>query len=281
MKSTIRSAILICFNCICVYIALTYCSYAFAVEIKSSPNYLVILVHGIAEDKDIFDGDDGGHLKPYLENSLNLPGYVYSYNFKDNVGSNYDAANELANQMIPRAMNEFKAWYASKNHISINEIPKSVIPQKIVLIAHSMGGLASRVYLTSDYYKDDVKKLITLDTPHLGSDVVIYKKLLYTPENITMTMASAAVGWGYIILQMQAHTASIWDIYFDGAIYAATWSPVMQLVLKDKVAKWGDPGLNEMDPEGNFIKHLKGAEVLPNKSPIEYRVVSAHGFPSP
>lgn len=249
--------------------------------IKPSPNYLVILVHGIAETSDIFDDDGSGHLKPYLEDSLSLPGYVYAYDFNDNKGSNVVAADELGNQFIPRALNDFKAWYASKNHIAVNDIPQNVIPQKVVLIAKSEGGLASRVYLTSNYYHDNVRKLITLDTPHLGSDAVTYKKLLYTPENVAMTMAYAGVGLGYIILQMQAHTASFADIYFDGAIFAGIVSPTEQFILKDFVAKWGDPALDEMDPEGDFIKHLKGAEVLPNKSPIEYRLVSAHGFPSP
>lgn len=38
-----------------------------------------------------------------------------------------------------------------------------------ILIAHSMGGLASREYVQSDYYNDDVDKVITLDSPHKGT----------------------------------------------------------------------------------------------------------------
>ena len=39
-----------------------------------------------------------------------------------------------------------------------------------------MGGLAARNYITSDYYQNDVKKLITLDTPHLGADGLAWYK---------------------------------------------------------------------------------------------------------
>ena len=38
-----------------------------------------------------------------------------------------------------------------------------------ILIAHSMGGLASREYVQSDDYNDDVDKVITLDSPHKGT----------------------------------------------------------------------------------------------------------------
>jgi pimeloyl-ACP methyl ester carboxylesterase len=250
--------------------------------IKPSPNYLVILVHGIAENIDIFESDESGYLKPYLENSLNLPGYVYSYDFVDNVGSNVDAADELGNQMIPQAINDFKAWYAGKNHISVSKVPQSVIPQKVVLIAKSMGGLASRVYLTSDYYHDDVKKLITLDTPHLGSDAVVYKRLSWAPDTLTANGVYFTAGIGYIIYRM-ATKQPLWsDIYFYGALYAGVLSPaVIQPTLNNYVTKWKDPGCKELDSEGDFIKQLKGADILPNKAPIEYRLVSAHGFPSP
>jgi pimeloyl-ACP methyl ester carboxylesterase len=39
---------------------------------------------------------------------------------------------------------------------------------KVILIAHSMGGLVSRAYLESANYRGDVVELYTLGTPHLG-----------------------------------------------------------------------------------------------------------------
>ena len=38
-----------------------------------------------------------------------------------------------------------------------------------ILIAHSMGGLASREYVQGDGYNGDVDKVITLDSPHEGA----------------------------------------------------------------------------------------------------------------
>ncbi len=44
--------------------------------------------------------------------------------------------------------------------------------KKVILIAHSMGGLVARAYMENDgLYQDDVKTLITLGTPHQGVPV--------------------------------------------------------------------------------------------------------------
>ena len=46
----------------------------------------------------------------------------------------------------------------------------SLPPSRNILIAHSMGGVASREYVQSDsIYNDDVDKVITLDSPHEGT----------------------------------------------------------------------------------------------------------------
>ena len=43
------------------------------------------------------------------------------------------------------------------------------IPSRNILVAHSMGGVASREYVQGDYYNHDVDKVITLDSPHEGT----------------------------------------------------------------------------------------------------------------
>jgi hypothetical protein len=51
---------------------------------------------------------------------------------------------------------------------------------KVVLIGHSMGGLAAREYLQSDYYGHDVRAYISFATPQRGSD--------YNPEHWYLKM---------------------------------------------------------------------------------------------
>jgi len=51
------------------------------------------------------------------------------------------------------------------------------LPDEIIIIAHSMGGVASRLYLSDDRFGDPeikarVKKIITLASPHHGTEVI-------------------------------------------------------------------------------------------------------------
>lgn len=65
-----------------------------------------------------------------------------------------------------------------KNEAVVNNNVKQLILQardkeyssgKVTIVAHSMGGIVSRLYTQSGTYNNDVYKLITLNTPHGGS----------------------------------------------------------------------------------------------------------------
>jgi flagellar hook assembly protein FlgD len=50
------------------------------------------------------------------------------------------------------------------------------VPSRLVVLAHSMGGLTTREYLVSDYYNQDLDKVVTFDSPHNGSWVAFYNQ---------------------------------------------------------------------------------------------------------
>jgi hypothetical protein len=53
---------------------------------------------------------------------------------------------------------------------AIDSIKKVTGAKKVILVGHSMGGLAAREYIQS-YSNDDVAKIVTIGTPHQGADV--------------------------------------------------------------------------------------------------------------
>lgn len=57
----------------------------------------------------------------------------------------------------------------SKIYRGHNDSLESYYTHRNILIAHSMGGLASREYVQGDGYNGDVDKVITLDSPHKGT----------------------------------------------------------------------------------------------------------------
>lgn len=79
-----------------------------------------------------------------------IPATMYTVTFSNNQMAIVRQGRELA-EMIKK----------------VKEVTRS---PKVVLIGHSMGGLATREYLQSDYYDHDVRAFISFATPHKGSD---------------------------------------------------------------------------------------------------------------
>lgn len=59
--------------------------------------------------------------------------------------------------------------YARRLEGAVDLVKECTGSEKVILIGHSMGGLVSRKYMV-DYGSNDVEKLITLATPHYGSN---------------------------------------------------------------------------------------------------------------
>ena len=60
---------------------------------------------------------------------------------------------------------------------AISKIKLATGKEKVIIVGHSMGGLAGREYLRS-FSQNDVAKIITLGTPHLGSTITEMSELL-------------------------------------------------------------------------------------------------------
>ncbi len=55
--------------------------------------------------------------------------------------------------------------------MAIEKVKQATGADKVVLVCHSMGGLAARAYVQSSNYNNDVSKVITISSPHMGSDL--------------------------------------------------------------------------------------------------------------
>jgi triacylglycerol esterase/lipase EstA (alpha/beta hydrolase family) len=72
-----------------------------------------------------------------------------------------------------------------------------VLGRRVDIVAHSMGGILTRNYIQSASYKKDINKLITLDTPHSGSQIanIVYEdtKLSGAMSFVKNTSSSSAL----------------------------------------------------------------------------------------
>jgi pimeloyl-ACP methyl ester carboxylesterase len=84
--------------------------------------------------------------------------------------------------------------YAGELEHDVELVMKCTDAKKVIIIAHSMGGLVSRKYM-ADYGDKDVEKLITLATPHYGFNA-------FTRSEIIIMIFEAFTGRTYEVEQM-------------------------------------------------------------------------------
>lgn len=169
----------------------------FQTQAQRTLPYPIILVHGLGGSNATW-----GTFKNYLSNQaklsvsesnlsfdLNCDNNIYKSNLYSDV-CNYTIGNlgdhdvyivdfaigfnNLPNNALSNQSAIVKQGYALK--LAIQEALRATKAEKVVLLGHSMGGLAIREYLqnTSNWQNDaqhHVAKLITIGTPHGGSNL--------------------------------------------------------------------------------------------------------------
>lgn len=138
----------------------------------------VLLVHGLNDNDSCFSNFDKYLQKSYLYNSFQIFRIDYSLSNKSSFATN---ANVVENGLIHLFEECRQAGY---------------IGSKADIIGHSMGGLLSRYYLQNKSH-NGVNRLITLNTPHWGSQGAnliiddIYPYCFQTAANIVFRQWNA------------------------------------------------------------------------------------------
>lgn len=122
----------------------------------------LLFLHGLASSTQTWDQTAlAGMFGPQAivrNGEMEKPGDIYLAGFKDNNASYISQAAEV------------EKWVS----VILRGLPKETNPaaRKVVLVGHSMGGLASRAYLegfSPGGYGGNVAALVTIGTPHRGS----------------------------------------------------------------------------------------------------------------
>ena len=132
------------------------------------------------------------------------------------------------------------------------------IPSRNILIAHSMGGVASHEYVTdTSVYNDDVDKVITLDSPHEGTGSL---NLLIDMRDYGRQISEAS--WQYMeILSLGLVLASTSTEPFTVSLALASLLPSFGLsamnrivtTIVDKAFLKDDYGFKKSDPLSHYI----------------------------
>ena len=123
-------------------------SIPYPIEIYRAP---VVMIHGLWANKTTFD------------------------KMEENLSSLWPKAGLFSMEYGPSAAKHF---HENKNipinaidHVFSELIKAGYSCGKVNVVAHSMGGILTRNYLQSEEYRNDIFRLITLNTPHSGSQM--------------------------------------------------------------------------------------------------------------
>ncbi len=142
------------------------------------------------------------------------------------------------------------------------------IPSRNILIAHSMGGVASHEYVTdTSVYNDDVDKVITLDSPHEGTGSLnmlldMRDYLRQYAEAQTQYMLMSILGMSYCAIAKEPYTAKIALWLLAPSLGASTIERFVTFFvdikkLKDEYGfKAEDPLTSYIEPEAPGISAL-------------------------
>ena len=148
-----------------------------------------------------------------------------------------------------------------------------------ILIAHSMGGLASREYVQGDGYNDDVDKVITLDSPHKGTysleGLLELKRWIINP---TIKTAAEVFVWGLASLKFKLFDATALPTLITYALIMNYGNAIVDMIV-DLALGYGfkneDPLVKYILPGSDALTELNSKEWNEN-SPM-YRILYGVG----
>ncbi len=202
-------------------------------EAPLGPPYPIILVHG-------FSG------------WMDFGGVEYFYNVPETLRA---AGNEVfAPALPPYDGSDERARVLAA---IIDEVLASTNKQKVHLIAHSQGGVDSRIVITDMGYSDVVASLITISTPHRGTRVA---NLARSAPDGLINPAGQFMGWILGGLEGEPPSEASW--LADESVadaYAPDLAAALISLSTDTMARFNE---THPDPEGVPVFSIAGVSNL-------------------
>ncbi|MBL7998837.1 MAG: alpha/beta fold hydrolase [Candidatus Kapabacteria bacterium] len=200
--------------------------------------YPILLLHGLGQKSHAWDG---GAVQFYEKEmglrfggTLSMKGGAARADGRNNgIGDFYTVSFSVAYDSVNTWARELEQY--------VNYVRQKTKAEKVILIGYSMGGLASRRYLTQNLNDHHVKRLITIGTPHLGSPfakvwnikTALTKRLADKPNIVSETLLKGALA---------TVTAAEADVPFDSPAVGDLRRPEDGGSFLDALGKAEHPG---------------------------------------
>jgi len=128
--------------------------------------YPILLLHGLGQKAEVWEGPGSAYYSRDL--GLSFGGTLYPKGSSLSPPRAGSADADFYVVQFSNPVDSVGAW-GTEVETCVNYVREHTGADRVILIGYSMGGLAARSYLTRKPTNHNVKRLITIGTPHLGS----------------------------------------------------------------------------------------------------------------
>lgn len=226
----------------------------------------IMLIHGYAGVPAVWIES---RFKLALVEVFNLdPDLIHIFNYGMDAHGEYDNHGDI--RTIASRLSECDATRPEDLDSQVARLSRKSVahggPEAVTLIAHSMGGLVARYWMSrrrpDDFgtvFDAPVRRLITIATPHLGIDLLDLPFRLIHPRAPILAVADFIEALPFLPGEPATALRRI----------EATVETMQRQALRDfdsEVAAWGTlhtPALRQMHPDSDFLRRLNRSQNWP------------------
>lgn len=228
----------------------------------------VMFIHGFNGDPG--DWTDGGFRQYLLERGGLDPDLVRIFRYgvaEDGTYNNRGDLRQIASRLAGAGLSEPERGHSSVDQLSADSVARGG-PAQVTLIAHSLGGIISRYYLSrrepdqfGTVYRGNVGRLITIGSPHRGVDLLRLTAL--APRNSLI--------WRFIRLlerlglapALPASEVEAWEAALHESELAERGRIVPEALPDSRVLLTDTPIYQQLAPDSPLLAELNRPGTLP------------------
>jgi pimeloyl-ACP methyl ester carboxylesterase len=228
----------------------------------------ILFIHGFNGDPG--DWTDGGFRQYLLEHGALDPDLVRLFRYgvaEDGTYNNRGDLRQIASRLAGVGLSDKERLTCSVDQLSADSVARGG-PAPVTLIAHSLGGIISRYYLSrrtpdefGTVYRGNVGRLITIASPHRGVDLARLTEL--TPRG--------SVGWWVVRLLEKlglaparpAESVEAWEATLNQAQLAERAQVAPEMLPDSRVLLTDTPIYQQLHPDSPVLAELNRPGSMP------------------
>ncbi len=230
----------------------------------------ILFVHGFNGDPG--DWTDGGFRQYLIRHGDLDPDLVRIFRYgiaADGTYNNRGDLRQIASRLAGVGLSEEERGHSSVDQLSADSIAKGG-PGQVTVIAHSLGGIISRYYLSRQkpdefgtVYRGNVGRLITIGSPHRGVDLLRLTRLA-PRDSLVWRLVRLLERMG-LAPALPASAIEAWEEAFHENELAEKGRVVPEVLPDSRVLLTDTPIYQQLAPDSPLLAELNRPGTLPHE----------------